>query len=53
MSDKDKDLDFILFIIWIIITFISVCMFSNEVASIISIVTFVLFAYIVFSSTSK
>lgn len=53
MSDSDKNLEFILFIIWIIITFTSVCIFSNEVAGVISTVLFVLFAYISFSSTSK
>ena len=53
MSDKDKNLETILFIIWIILTFTSVCIFPNEVAGVISIVLFVLFAYISFSSTSK
>lgn len=53
MSDSDKNLEFILFIIWIIIFWAAIELFSYEVACGIGAILFVLFAYISFSSTSK
>ena len=53
MSDSDKNLELILFIIWIIMFWTAIELFSDETAYGIGAILFVLFAYISFSSTSK